>query len=33
MRTQFIQTTLRKEAIKEFPQASKIIKVEGGYGI
>lgn len=31
MRKQFIQVETRKEAEKEAPWASKIVKVEGGY--
>ena len=27
----FIQTDKRKEVVKEYPEAEKIVKVDGGY--
>lgn len=31
MRTQFIETNSRKEAVNEMTWAGKIVKVDGGY--
>ena len=31
MKTQFIETKSRKEAVKEMAWAEKVVKVDGGY--
>lgn len=31
MKTQFVETNSRKEAVNEMPWAEKVVKVSGGY--